>query len=153
MIEYVAPVCTVISLIGNVIVFLLVMPLRKKSEQLETLSQEIHLLRTKQVVENVEAHKVTIEKLNTDISALKDKRFMDLQEVSEKINAAVLTSIKEGAESRKFVHLRLDSLEKGQATLDERTDTTNKALADLTREVREIGKDVTAALTESRRRP
>jgi hypothetical protein len=82
--------------------------------------------------------KKDFERLEGTVAELKDQRFQDVTALGLQISEAIAQSIKDGAESRKLMHMRMDTLERGQATMEERTRTQGNDIRDIKQQVTEL---------------
>lgn len=122
--------------------------LEATADALSLANSELKKLHAAQIVETLAAQKQLIAAASEEINLLKDSRYKDLMAVSAQISTAIQQGARDGTESRRQIHHRLDTMEGTIQRLDERTQSTNKTLETIAAEVREVGKEVAAALAQ-----
>jgi hypothetical protein len=106
--------------------------------KLAAAQKQLSELADARIAENIAIHAKEIEESKATLATLEKARYQDYAGVGKQISDSITQALAAGEESRRLMHDRLNTLDRGQAALDERTKTTNETIKTIADQVTEL---------------
>lgn len=120
--------------------------LKESTAALERARQKLDELDNARIVETLGKHDAAIEKTRSDLLTIREENGRATLQMMQKITDQFQQAVSIDAAGRRTLHNDIGELRQEIARLNERTATSNKNAETIASEVRELGKDVAAAL-------